>query len=302
MSPISKLGDASMTDIVIDTVRSGEIDAANISFDKLRAIAGRQLGIHGQLGYGRSILSTHEQPDQYLHSYGPMIRSQWHQLLQKTTIPKGKVQILDYGCGQGLATALLIDNLGREFLKRVESVVLIEPSAVAIARAGAVLGCYCGKRPVISLQKLLDDLSPKDLKPLEGANNIHLLSNVLDIESFQHFDLFTKMFQAKGQHSVLAVSHNRNFHGGSGRFRELEKNLGDRKHSAWFSIGASRIDEFSCDNGMPAISWELHVGVAWICSKPMKLIFRSSCPIEATAPLSGSRSYADTESSSHTGK
>lgn len=250
-----------MADLVEEAIRTGEIDADNISFDKLRSVAGRDCGCWDQLGRGRRILSTHDQLDQYLYSYGPMTRSQWQEFLQNVTIPKGPVRILDYGCGQGLAGALLLDNLGREFTKRVESVVLIEPSAVALGRARTVLGCYCGKRTIVALQKTLDDLSPKELGSVEGINNIHLLSNVLDIEGFQHFNLFTKMFQAKGQHSVLAVSHNRDFHGGAGRFRELEKAVSDKKHRAWFSVKGSRIEEFICGNNQPAISWELHVEV-----------------------------------------
>jgi hypothetical protein len=84
---------------------------------------------------------------------------------------------------------------------------------------------------------------------------------VLDIEGFQHFDLFTKMLKARGHHSVLAVSHNRDFFGGAGRLKELEKAISDKKHSSWFALKASRIDEFICGNGQPAISWELHVEV-----------------------------------------
>jgi SAM-dependent methyltransferase len=177
------------------------------------------------------------------------------------TIPVGAVRILDYGCGQGLAGVLLFDFLGHGFVKRVESVVLVEPSGVALERARAVLGCYLGKRPVVAIQKKLDELTPKELGSVEGANNIHLLSNVLDVEGFQHFDLFTKMLMAKGHHSVLAVSHNRDFHGGAGRFKELEKAISDKKHSSWFTLRASRIDEFTCGNGQPTISWELHVEV-----------------------------------------
>jgi hypothetical protein len=257
----SALGAAFMPDIVKNAIKAGEIDAANISFDKLRSVAGIDRGCWEQLGRGRSILSSHDQLDQYLYSYGPMTRSQWHHFLKEVTIPKGSVRVFDYGCGQGLASVLLLDNLGRDFIKRIESVVLIEPSAVALDRARAVLGCYCGKSPIVALRKTLDDLSHEELESVEGINNIHLLSNVLDIEGFQHFNLFTKMFQAKGQHSVLAVSHKRNFCGGAGRFRELEKAVSDEKHRAWFSVKASQIKEFTCDDGKPAMSWELQVEV-----------------------------------------
>ena len=272
---VSSRGETSISnpasDILLEAIQSGEITAGNISFDKLRSVAGRDRGCWDQLDRGRKILVSHDELDQYLKSYGPMTKSQWHHFLQNVAIPEGPVRVFDYGCGQGLATALLLDNLGGEFTNRVESVVLVEPSAVALDRASAVVRCYCGERPVVPINKSLDDLSPKDLKSVERVNNVHLLSNVLDIKEFDHFDLFTKMFLTKGRHSVLAVSHNRRFLGGTGRFRELEKAVGDERHRTWFSVKASRIDEFTCANGKPkpAISWELHVEVLqWICLSP----------------------------------
>src|SRR5688500_1278696 len=147
-----------MGDIVEEAIRAGEINADNISFEKLRSLAGRDCGCWEQLGRGRNILSSHDQLDQYLYSYGPMTRSQWQHFLQHFTSPKGPVRILDYCCVQGLSGVLLLDNLGRDFTKRVESVILIDPSAVALSRARAVLKCYCGKRPVLALQKTLDEL------------------------------------------------------------------------------------------------------------------------------------------------
>jgi len=250
-----------MTDIVQDAIQTGEIDAGNISFEKLRSIAGKDRGCWSQLGRGRTILCSHDQLDQYLYSYGPMTKSQWELFLPKVTIPKGAVRIIDYGCGQGLAGVLLFDTLGPGFVKEVESVVLVEPSGVALERARAVLGCYLGKRPLVAIQKKLDEITPKELGAMEGANNIHLLSNVLDVEGFQHFELFTKMLQAKGHHSILAVSHNRDFHGGAGRFRQLAEVVSDKKYDSWFTLKTSRIDEFICGNGKQAISWELHIEV-----------------------------------------
>lgn len=246
---------------MVEAIRAGRVTADNISFGTLRNLAGRDRGCWAQLGRGRSILSSHDQLDQYLYSYGPMTESQWQHFLPKVAIPAGPVRIMDYGCGQGLASVLLFDILGRDLVKRVKSVVLIEPSHVALGRASAILGCYCGKRPIVAIQKKLDDLSPEELGALEGTNNIHLLSNVLDIEGFQHFDLFSKMFRAKGQHSVLAVSHNRSFLGGAGRFKELDKAVSDKKRHPWVSVRQSRIEEFTCGNGNAAISWELHVEV-----------------------------------------
>ncbi len=255
-----------MSDRVQDAIREGKIHAGNISFDKLREIAGEDYGIivWNQLGRGRNILCSQEQLNQYLHSYGPMTKYEWNHFLKQVTIPDGEVRIFDYGCGQGLADALLFDTLGRDFVKRIESVVLIEPSEVALERAKAILECYLSVsgQPVVSIQKKLDDLTAEELASIEAVNNIHLLSNVLDIESFKHFDLLEKMLKTKGHHCLLAVSHSRSFHGGDVRFRVLQKEIYDEKYASRIKVLKSHIDDkLKYKNKTNLISWELHVEV-----------------------------------------
>ncbi|MGE3297799.1 MAG: hypothetical protein AB7I68_10670 [Porticoccaceae bacterium] len=65
-----------MTDLIIDAITNGSINAGNISFDTLRNVAGRDAGRWSELGRGREILGSHDQLDQYLYSYGPMTKSQ----------------------------------------------------------------------------------------------------------------------------------------------------------------------------------------------------------------------------------
>lgn len=252
-----------MTDVVQDAIREGRIGAGNVSFKTLRNVAGRDRGCWDQLDRGRKIITSYEQLDQYLYSYGPMTQSQWLNFLPKVTIPDGPVQILDHGCGQGLAGVLMFDSLGPKFVNRVESVVLVEPSSLALRRAIAVLGCYLGNRPIVAINKKLDQLKSRELMSVESASNIHLLSNVLDVEGYDHFSLFRKMLKTKGRHVVLAVSHNRDFCGGAGRFKELEEYISEKKNRPWIALKASQINEFKCgrDGKYDAISWELDVEV-----------------------------------------
>jgi len=219
-----------VVDIVRQAIEKGEICISNISFDKLRSVAGINRELRDHLDRGKKIPDSCDELDQYLYSYGLMVKKQWQHFLQGIAIPEGAVRILDYGCGQGLAGIMLFDVLGRAFINRVKSVVLIEPSAVALGRAVDVLKVYLGKRPIDDLQMRFDELLPENLGSVEGTNNIHLLSNVLDIDSFDHFGLFKKMLAAKGQHSVFAVSHDRNFAGGTERFKQLEESIGEKKY------------------------------------------------------------------------
>jgi hypothetical protein len=249
-----------MFDRIIDAIRNSKISASNISFNNLRGLAARDHGAWNELGRGRSILTSIEQLDQYLYSYGPMTQSQWVAFAPSATIPSGRYHLADYGCGQGLGCALVFDHFGAHVRGQVESVVLIEPSSVALMRAAAVVGCYCDA-PVKLVNKKLDDLSELDVQSNEALHKIHVFSNVLDIDGFDHATLFNKIFRTVGTHTVLAVSHDRTFHGGSNRFEHLEAQVKDDKHRDWFSLEASKINRFTCQNGQPAISWKLRVQV-----------------------------------------
>lgn len=247
-----------MNDAVIEAITTGTIHSGNISFDRLKALAARDHGRWHQLGRGRAILDSTEQLDQYLHSYGPMTKSQWTQFLSDVRIPPGRLRIVDYGCGQGLACALLLDHFGNDIIERIDEAVLIEPSTIALARAKSIFRCYCKTSHVIDLCKKLDDLLPEHLQPLSTMSTIHMMSNVLDIDDFDYCSLFSMLLESKGHHSVLAVSHDRNFHGGSDRFHDIERQISDPRWRGKLLISTSEINRYNCGK-MPAISWQLHV-------------------------------------------
>jgi hypothetical protein len=250
-----------MTDLIISAIEVGAIRPSNISFDGLRAFAGRDHGRWRELGRGRAILGSQEQLAQYLYSYGPMTKSQWGKFLPGVKILSGRLRIIDYGCGQGLASVLLMDHFGDSIIGAIDDTVLIEPSVVALARAKSIVSCYCGGSRITALNSKLDDLSAENLKPLRNQSTIHLMSNVLDIDDFDYGALFSKILAHAGHHSVLAVSHDRNFDGGSARFLDIERQISDPKFRDQLSISISRIDRYNCSNGQPAISWQLLVEV-----------------------------------------
>lgn len=250
-----------MTDTVIASIESGELTSENISFGMLRQLAGRDCGVWDQLGRGRAILGSAEQLDQYLYSYGLMTRSQWAAVLEPLTLTPEPTQIIDYGCGQGLAIALLFDHFGTDLIDSINRVVLVEPSKTALRRAAAVVQCYSNELEVISINKRLEELTAEELTSEAEVLIIHVFSNVLDIDGFDHMGLFTKMFRTKGEHCVLAVSHDRDFHGGSARFRELEKEVENPEYNEWFQLRHTSVRQFDCDNGQPAIAWLLQVEV-----------------------------------------
>lgn len=249
-----------MTDVIIDAIRNSQIRPDNICFAGLRELAGRDLGCWSELGRGRSILSTYNQLDQYLYSYGLMTRAQWAVLLPNVSLSNGPFSLVDYGCGQGLGSAIVFDYFDAKLRLDVQNVVLIEPSGVALARAEEIVRCYCPGSEISSVNKTLDDLSDTDIQSCRGLHSIHIFSNVLDIDGFEYAGLFNKMFSIKGLHTVLAVSHDRNFAGGSDRFHDIEEQIKDEEHHKWFSLKSSEIIKFSVDD-KPMIAWQLHLEV-----------------------------------------
>lgn len=250
-----------VNDVIIDSISNSRLKRENISFGELRRIAGRDYDIWETLGNGRAILSTCEQLDQYLFSYGLMTKAQWDILLPTVSLPSGDLHLIDYGCGQGLGCAILFDHFGASLTRRIKQVKLIEPSDVALQRAKAVVDCYLGGQRSETINKVLDDVTRREIQMNGGTSTVHLLSNVLDLSAFNHGRLFNEILAVPGKHTVLAVSHDRNFNGGSSRFVQLDKAIKDPKYTKQFAVESSVIQQYTCGTNKPAISWELRVEV-----------------------------------------
>lgn len=124
----------------------------------------------------------------YLSAYG-----NWHlrklQIafdgLRKSDFHSGRINIVDWGCGQGLGSVKFLDYMEQSGIKvEVDNVILIEPSPISLEYAGIILEqrtrnmsgsqvrCVC---------KLFGDLQESDLLFESEAPVIHIFSNVLDV-------------------------------------------------------------------------------------------------------------------------
>ena len=243
-------------DAFLRSLNAGIIHSDNIDFSLIRKTCGRDVGLWDALARGTATLSSCAELDQYLYSYGPMTREFWDCVLPGVHLPAGSVQIMDYGCGQGLAIALLYDRFGLSLKRKIKRIALVEPSKPALVRAEAVAACYAGDIPIRAINKDLDALTAQDLAGNDAETTIHIFSNVLDIDSFDYDRLAEVIFTHKGNHLVLAVSHDRNFDGGSERVYGFEKKV---RKLFGLDMTETGISRFKSPKGKSAICLQLAV-------------------------------------------
>ena len=92
------------------------------------------------------------------------------------------VDIVDYGCGQGMGCICYADFLRENGLRqRVRRVILIEPSRLALARAALHVSLLFPDAELKTVCKGFDDLTVNDLPSDPEVATLHILSNVLDL-------------------------------------------------------------------------------------------------------------------------
>jgi len=245
-----------LNDALVEALQDGSLNFSNIDFRSVRRIGGKDHGIFQQIGRGRNVYSDIKELEQYLFSYGLMIKSQWENLLPDALLPHGKFNIIDYGCGQGLGTLLVAEEIRKESSRGVSRCVLIEPSSVALRRATEITKCCLPMAEIVVLEKTLDDVVKNDLVLPDHFSKLHILSNVLDLECINVDSLFNLIFSGAGSHYILAVSHNRDFAGGSENFSHFQKSIKTQYPAAYITSKT-----FMCGSNMnmDAILLRAHV-------------------------------------------
>lgn len=140
------------------------------------------------LNHGTAVLTTEEQCNAYIAAYGNMHQGKINEVLDEIKIndfANTDLQIIDWGCGQGLATICLFDFFNKHNLSLdlVKKVVLIEPSEVARDRAKTHVNAYLrDEDKIVVIGKYIDDVKVDDIVSDEPVT-LHLFSNILDIPS-----------------------------------------------------------------------------------------------------------------------
>lgn len=142
---------------------------------------------HPELHNGTALLHTDEGLNAYMTSYGEMHYIKLKAAFQNFPFEKidGAIEIVDWGCGQGIGSLCCIDVLSQhDNLKWLKKVTLIEPSDAARERAKvnverATNGAVC----VLPIEAYLPSDNDDCLDGINYSahNVIHIFSNILDI-------------------------------------------------------------------------------------------------------------------------
>jgi hypothetical protein len=142
------------------------------------------------LDHGRKLLTSHEELFKYFCAYGKMHKAKLMSVFNASPnlneMVKNKFSIIDWGCGQGLATMCFFDYINKQQISNnVEKIILIEPSNVALDRAKLHLNAYIKNENIIlPVNKLIDDVEKEDIET-ETSVTLHFFSNILDIEQIK---------------------------------------------------------------------------------------------------------------------
>lgn len=149
---------------------------------------------HPELNHGLDLLQSDEALDCYMGAYGEMHHSKCKAVLQNLPYPpEGKVEgglnveIVDWGCGQGIGAVSVIDFLKERDLTRwIKKVTLIEPSGAALNRAVENVTQATAKRVrVVPINAYLPaDGNDTEIRGIhfEYKFVIHVFSNILDVD------------------------------------------------------------------------------------------------------------------------
>lgn len=161
----------------------------NISYDFVQKLPSELVDeLFDQLNRGLELLDSEPLLQMYFYSYGQMHAEKlMYAFTQLSSYIRAaeKIDIIDYGCGQGMATMCYHDFLKDNNLKQtVRSITLIEPSALALSRAELICSCFFPDATITAVQKSFDTLPKDDIRIDEDCPTLHLFSNILDVESF----------------------------------------------------------------------------------------------------------------------
>ena len=158
---------------------------------------------HPELNHGINLLASDVALNCYMSAYGDM---------HVTKCIQGSIEIVDWGCGQGIGSATIIEVLRqRNLFQWLRKITLIEPSHSAIERANDNIRTLTHGTVKIDVKNLF--LPANDIVEGETLNSIgyrynniiHVFSNILDVTAIDLGIVAKMVASAQGKHFVLCI-------------------------------------------------------------------------------------------------
>ena len=169
---------------------------------------------HPELNHGVDLLASDEALNCYMSAYGDMHASKCRAAMMNFPFEEltGSIEIVDWGCGQGIGSATIFEILRqRDLLTWLRRITLIEPSVQALERA------ECNIRRVS--QNAVEINTINQFLPSNGctsentltaigytySNVIHVFSNILDVKEIDLGAVARMVAASHGRHFVLCM-------------------------------------------------------------------------------------------------
>lgn len=184
------------------------------------------------LEHGLADLTSEDEMDMYLSSYGAIHQEKL--LLAFNHLPhkllaEDKISVIDYGCGQGIASMVLCDVLqsivGHPYM--VSDFHLIEPSQVCIKRAIDFIHDFNPEAKIVYFNNPCEDIWRMDIRPKSDVV-IHLFSNVIDIPDFPREAVARKLNDMTDHYNIIVCVSP--FYQENGRAKHMDE-FGKMLHS-----------------------------------------------------------------------
>ena len=169
---------------------------------------------HPELKRGINLLASDVALNCYMSAYGDMHVTKCRAAMMNFPFNdiQGSIEIVDWGCGQGIGSATIIEVLRqRNLLQWLRKVTLIEPSRSAIERANDNIRTLTHNTVEIDVKNLFlpangiaegETLSPIGYR---YNNVIHIFSNILDVTTIDLGAVARMVASAHGKHFVLCI-------------------------------------------------------------------------------------------------
>lgn len=170
-----------------DTAYSHQLATIPVTFERVRNIAVNScVNVLANLpGRGVNPLRSEMEMFIYLKRYGNMHKSKLLSAFESFAFQllTSPVEIIDWGCGQGLAALVLIDYLKEHNISlNIRKIILIEPSELSLRRSALHLSLARDNVPIRTVCNVFNNLSSSDIQTFNTSTKLHLFSNVLDID------------------------------------------------------------------------------------------------------------------------